>query len=279
MSAPTTSDCIQDAARAHGSSIQRLVRAPFYSDELVTIYHGDALEVMAELSGIDMVFTSPPYNLNMHPSGKGSGMHAGSGYTANGKTWHGVADLAGGYETFNDAMPQDEYDQWQTRCVSAMWNTLSECGAVFYNHKPRPFNRAVKLPLDYGKAYPLRQIITWSRGVGMNFAETHYLPKSEWIMVWAKEAWRLKDRQSSAIGDVWNVTPEATRDHPAPFPIELPMMAIGSTAAQTILDPFMGSGTTLRAAKDLNRRAIGIEINERYCEIAARRMAQGVLAL
>ena len=67
-------------------------------------------------------------------------------------------------------------------------------------------------------------------------------------------------------------------DHPAVFPIELPKRAIASAPnAQLWLDPFMGTGTTLRAAKDLGRQAIGVEIEERYCEVAAKRMAQAVL--
>ena len=90
---------------------------------------------------------------------------------------------------------------------------------------------------------------------------------------------RLKDRKASEIGDVWRVKPEHADNHPAPFPLQLPTLAIGATNAPTVLDPFMGSGTTLRAAKDLNRKAIGIELSERYCEIAAKRMAQEVLAL
>ncbi len=67
--------------------------------------------------------------------------------------------------------------------------------------------------------------------------------------------------------------------HPCQKPPPLMRWILRQLNAQTILDPFMGSGTTLRAAKDLGRKAIGIEIEEKYCEIAARRMAQEVLNL
>jgi len=68
--------------------------------------------------------------------------------------------------------------------------------------------------------------------------------------------------------------------HPAEKPLELMRWCLSLVPdAHLILDPFMGSGTTLRAAKDLGRKSIGIEIEERYCEIAAKRMAQTVMAL
>ena len=72
-----------------------------------------------------------------------------------------------------------------------------------------------------------------------------------------------------------------TGDHPCPKPLSLLRWLVdqGSDPGELVLDPFMGSGTTLRAAKDLGRKAIGIEIEERYCEIAAKRLAQEVLAL
>jgi site-specific DNA-methyltransferase (adenine-specific) len=70
-----------------------------------------------------------------------------------------------------------------------------------------------------------------------------------------------------------------TANHPCPKPMHFARWIVQriSDGSETVLDPFMGSGTTLRAAKDLGRRAIGIEIEEKYCEIAATRLGQGVL--
>ena len=81
--------------------------------------------------------------------------------------------------------------------------------------------------------------------------------------------------------DCYKASPWGKNGHPCSKPPKVVADIAGklTTANQTILDPFMGSGTTLRAAKDLGRKAIGIEIEEKYCEIAARRMGQEVLDL
>lgn len=86
---------------------------------------------------------------------------------------------------------------------------------------------------------------------------------------------------SNYRSDTYSVGPWERAGHPngKPLTVVRDLVARLSLESETVLDPFMGSGTTLRAALDLGRKAIGIEIEERYCEIAVRRLAQGVLAL
>ena len=240
---------------------------PYYDQDGITIYHARCEDVLPTLTDVDLFFTSPPYNLGT-TNGGASGMHAGS---------LAAKSLAGGYATYDDTMPQDEYDAWQRMVVLMMWRSLSTQGAIFYNHKPRPQNGRMLLPTEYGAGLPLRQIITWDRETGMNFSRRFFLPKQEWIVVWAKNDWQLVHKTASQVGDVWRVRPEQADDHPAPFPVGLPARAIDATHPRLVVDPFMGSGTTLRAAKNAGRKAIGIELDERYCEGAARRLSQQTL--
>jgi site-specific DNA-methyltransferase (adenine-specific) len=232
---------------------------PYYSDDYVTIYHGSNDGFIEDLN-FDLVVTSPPYNLN------GDGNKSGGTYFKN---------LANGYASHDDAMPHEAYAAWQRGLLGRLWQKLPDDGAIFYNHKPRVGGPSVKLPFDLlPDEVNLRQIVIWDRGSGFNRQFTYFVPAHEWVLLLAKPAFRTTTR---SIDDVWRIPPETNTEHPAPFPLKLAMTAIAATSAKVVLDPFMGSGTTLRAAKDLGRKAIGIELDERYCEIAAKRCAQEVL--
>ena len=124
------------------------------------------------------------------------------------------------------------------------------------------------------------------------------MPAPKSVLVWVKNNWSMGDlehehgRQWEAclfypqkehrfikrIPDVIARNRTGNELHPTEKPVSLMTELIACNFGDTILDPFMGSGTTLRAAKDLGRKAIGIEIEERYCEIAAKRMAQEVFS-
>src|SRR5206468_741094 len=108
--------------------------------------------------------------------------------------------------------PFDAYCAWQTSVIQAMWDSLSDNGAIFYNHKPRIQRGSLWVPTSLVGGLPIRQIVVWARAGGMNFAPTHYLPTHEWIVVIAKEAWRLKSKAASGLGDVWRVNQEANPD-------------------------------------------------------------------
>lgn len=251
---------------------------PYYDDGGVTLYCADNRDVLPTLSGIDLVFTSPPYNLGSSPWPHLGHWKPGDGSGGKSK-WRNGSDGSGGvtYEDHEDTMPWPEYVAWQHEALRLMWGTLADDGAIFYNHKPRVIGGRLWLPLELNPDLPLRQVIVWARAGGMNYNPTAYVPTHEWIMVIARESWRLKSKGASGVGDLWRVPQETNPDHPAPFPTGLPARAIDTTGPGLILDPFAGSGSTLIAAKAAGVRAIGVEKSERYCEVAVKRLAQGSL--
>lgn len=253
---------------------------PYYEHGGIVIYHGDCREVLPTLSCIDVVVTSPPYNLGGEPW-----PHLGNwkqGDSAGGKTkWQNGSDAASGiqYGMHADTMPWAEYVAFQQDTLRLLWSALADNGAIFYNHKPRVIGARLWTPIELIPAgVVLRQVVIWARPGGMNYNPTAFVPTHEWIMVLAKPAFRLRSKGVSGLGDVWQIGPD-TNVHPAPFPLGLPDRVLESVRPGLVLDPFMGSGTTLVAAKSRQLHAVGIEVDERYCEMAASRLQQETLPL
>lgn len=248
---------------------------PYYEDDLTAIYHGDVLDVLPRLSTFDLVFTSPRYNLGVNPHGQFGHWKDGQNSGGGGK-WKGV-NIGGagiGYDEAPDNTPPAVYQGWQQMILGLLWEHLTDVGAIFYNHKPRVQRDGLWSPLLLNPGLPVRQIITWDRGSGLNYTKTGYVPMYEWVIVFAKQAWRLRSQAASGAGDVWRIAPEHGNDHPAPFPVELPARAIETAAPTSVLDPFMGSGSTLIAARQQGVQAVGIDCSEAYCEQAAYRLMQ-----
>ncbi|MDR2560856.1 MAG: hypothetical protein LBC63_03680 [Holophagales bacterium] len=117
---------------------------------------GDSLEVMATIpsGSVDLVVTSPPYNLK---NSTGNGMKDGRG----GK-WAN-ASLINGYSHHHDCMPHDEYSKWQRQCLTEMYRVIKDDGAIFYNHKWRVQAGLLQDRRDIVADFPIRQIIIWKR--------------------------------------------------------------------------------------------------------------------
>lgn len=235
---------------------------------------GDCREVLPTLGRAGVVITSPPYNLGGAPW-----PHLGhwkSGDSPGGKSkWRNGSDGSGGvtYLSHEDKLPHDEYVAWQQQILGLLWeHCLAEDGAIFYNHKPRPIGGRLWLPLELNPGLPLRQIVIWARAGGMNFNPTAYVPTHEWLMLFARPGFRLRDKSASGVGDVWYIAQESGSLHPAPFPVELPLRVLETTIAGRVFDPFMGSGTTGVACVRFGRPFVGIEIDPRYFDAACRRI-------
>lgn len=226
---------------------------------------GDCLEAMRAMpaGSVDLVVTSPPYNLN------NTAGHGFNGTNGVGK-WPRAA-LIEGYDEHHDAMPHEEYVEWQRACLSEMMRLLSPGGAIFYNHKWRQQAGLLQDRSDIVDGFPVRQVIIWNRNAGMNFNHAYFVPRYEVIYLIAKPQFILA-KGASGQGDVWNIYPEHGNPHPAPFPLELARRCIASTDAKVVLDPFIGSGTTAVAAQIEGRDWIGIELSEAYAEMARNRL-------
>ncbi len=235
------------------------------------IIQGDALEVMSRMPKglVQLVLTSPPYNIR-NSSGNGMRWNKPSG------KWP-TATLQDGYEEYDDNMPEDEYITWQRNIIEATLNLLPPDGALFYNHKRRVQGGSLQDRDEIVSGFPVRQIIIWDRMGGLNHNPGYFTPSHELIYLIAKPRFTLSTEGKNQP-DVWRIRPDRNNPHPAPFPFELAQRVIDSTNAETVLDPFMGSGTTGLAAVSLKRHFIGIEISAKYCRMAKERIKDGVFS-
>lgn len=249
-------------------------QTPYYEDGLVTLYCGDVLDVLrTQQPRAQIVITSPPYNMGLTPGGNGRGMYRPGANNKGGR-------FRAGYGVHDDALPQDEYDAWQRDVLTALWDCIPDDGAIFYNHRQRIEHGKARLPLGLNFPIPLRQIITWDRGTGIGVNRRHYAGVSEWVFLFAKPEFKLRDHSASGRGDVWRLgMAQEDYGHPAPFPLSLPATIIETTAARSVMDPFCGTGTTLRAALDAGIPGTGIDNHEPYCRVILDRLGQQAFAL
>jgi site-specific DNA-methyltransferase (adenine-specific) len=243
----------------------------YHHEKGMRLWLGDCLDVMCTMAdeSVDIVVTSPPYNMGLVPGGNGRGMYR-----------PGASNKAGrfreGYGQHADAMDQADYDGWQREVLAECWRVSRM--AVFYNHRPRVEHGVLRDPLGNDFGIPLRQRIVWNRGTGIDVNLRAFCTRGEYVYLFAKPDFRLVDHSASGMGDVWDLGIEyGVPDHPAPFPVSLPTRCIRATGAQSVLDPFCGSGTTLRAAADLHIHGTGIELEEKFCDLALARLGQTAL--
>lgn len=221
---------------------------PYYQDDAVTIYHGDCREIVPRLS-FDVAITDPPFNAKTHQGARGA------------KGRHGLI-------SFDDVSE----DQFVKDCLmlvdaAARWVVMT-CN---YSH-------AVAAEKVLGKKF-IRLGVWTKNDPAPQF--TGDRPATGWEAVAILHREGPKKWNGGGKPAVWrtNIIKNGAL-HPTEKPISLAQsfVELFSNAGETIVDPYMGSGTTLRAAKNLGRKSVGIEIDERCCEIAAHRMAQEVFS-
>jgi len=214
----------------------------YYQDEWVTIYHGDCREILPTLEKADLVLTDPPYGINIVKNGRIGGTSRDLGRW--GAQYNTIHD-----EVIGDDEPIDPLPLLNISTHQIIW------GGNYI---------ADKLP-------PSRCWLVWYKRI---HKQTNNMADCEL-------AWTSLDKPSRVFQHMWM---GMLRDselqehyHPTQKPIALMKWAIQQCDnPRSILDPYMGAGAVVLASKQLNRKCIGIEIEEKYCEISAKRCSQGV---
>jgi site-specific DNA-methyltransferase (adenine-specific) len=241
------------------------------------IVHGDCRDVLPLIpdKAIDLVVTSPPYNMRTR-------IRNGE-YTTRERGDH----FSKKYDGFGDDLSIDDY--FELHC-SVLRVLLDLSNMVFVNIGIVTGSKEAWFKIIGYFATAIKDIIIWDKGCGQPAMHDSVLNRG-YEMLLAFESPVSPGRAFSAsqfnrgeMADIWRLGRGNDIDvdgHDAVFPVTLPMTVLkGWTKTNSIiLDPFLGSGTTLVAAKNLGRRAIGIEINLDYCKIAEQRLAQEVLGL
>jgi len=225
---------------------------PYYEHAGITIYHGDSRELLWSEHTVGALITDPPYGVNFdYGNGQDDSVDGMRSLVAPILDKAEAIVEAGGYCVV-----------WRSPKHWRQWSTWF----------PRA-ERLIALPKRFIQIYP--NVPWWAT----DYALLWRIPGGETARY---EDWMPKPNRDWFITDAPNFgLGRGSIKHPCPRPIDAAKYLVGcfSRPGTIVLDPFMGSGTTLRAAKDLGRRAIGIEIEEKYCELAARRCEQEVLAL
>jgi DNA modification methylase len=245
------------------------MKEPYYQHEGITIYNDDCLNILKDMSSrsFDLVITSPPYNMGGRSLG----------YKPQSKISHKH------YDEYQDNKTDKEYVEW-TRQV------LREClrvsRYVMWNIQPVVSTRTHIIDIQTTFATNLKDYFIWEKqAISSITSKQGGLAKGfEFVFMMGENNNTVFDYNNfPKNGYVPNIKTwyknESFKEHAATFPKELPAYFIQNFSKEfdTILDPFMGTGTTLVAAKMLSRKAVGIEISEKYCDIARKRLAQEVL--
>lgn len=215
---------------------------PYYEDDLVTLYHGDCREVTAWLEA-DVLVTDPPYGISYR-----SGTMPGGR-----KSQTEQVDIA------SDATIEVR---------DSMLAAWGDRPAIVFGSWRAERPRATKQRLIWHKGATeagARRLPWFSADEEIYILGGGFGGKPEQTVI------RTNEIRSGAHGEVAKV------GHPTPKPVGLMERLIAKCPEGVVADPFVGSGSTILAAKNLGRRAIGVELEERYCEIAARRLAQDAL--